>query len=37
MEEAKHFMKAIAGGDPNARDMIRRSFSEKIVEFLPGR
>jgi len=36
-EEARNFMKAIAGGDPNARRMIRQSFIEKIAEFLPGR
>ena len=36
-EEAQNFMKAIAGGDPNARRMIRQSFIEKIAEFLPGR
>jgi pyruvate dehydrogenase (quinone) len=37
IEQAKHFMKAIMAGDPNARQMIRQSFAEKIVEFLPGR
>jgi len=37
IEQAKHFMKAIMAGDPNARRMIRQSFAEKIVEFLPGR
>jgi pyruvate dehydrogenase (quinone) len=36
-EQAKHFMKAIVGGDPNARRMIRQSFREKVSEFLPGR
>jgi pyruvate dehydrogenase (quinone) len=36
-EQAEHFMKAIIGGDPNARRMIRQSFREKIIEFLPGR
>jgi pyruvate dehydrogenase (quinone) len=36
-EQAKHFMKAIVGGDPNARRMIRQSFTEKVAEFLPGR
>jgi hypothetical protein len=30
-------MKAILHGDPDARRMIRQSFVEKIVEFLPGR
>jgi pyruvate dehydrogenase (quinone) len=37
IEQARHFMKAIMAGDPNARQMIRQSFAEKIVEFLPGR
>jgi pyruvate dehydrogenase (quinone) len=37
IEQAKHFMKAIMAGDPDARRMIRQSFAEKIVEFLPGR
>jgi pyruvate dehydrogenase (quinone) len=37
LEQARHFMKAIMGGDPDARRMIRQSFAEKIVEFLPGR
>ncbi|MBV8080249.1 MAG: thiamine pyrophosphate-requiring protein, partial [Actinobacteria bacterium] len=36
-EQAMHFMKAILNGDPNAKEMIRQSFAEKIVEFLPGR
>jgi pyruvate dehydrogenase (quinone) len=37
LEQAHHFLKAIVGGDPDARRMIRQSFAEKIVEFLPGR
>jgi pyruvate dehydrogenase (quinone) len=37
LEEAKHFMQAMAHGDPNARRMIRQSFKQKLVEFLPGR
>jgi pyruvate dehydrogenase (quinone) len=37
LEQARHFMKAIMGGDPDARRMIGQSFAEKIVEFLPGR
>ncbi|HEY7397185.1 MAG TPA: thiamine pyrophosphate-requiring protein [Gaiellaceae bacterium] len=36
-EQAQQFMKAILHGDPDARRMIRQSFVEKIVEFLPGR
>jgi pyruvate dehydrogenase (quinone) len=37
LQQAKHFMQAIIAGDPNAQRMIRRSFSQMIVEFLPGR
>ncbi len=37
MEQAKHFTKAIIGGDPDARRMIQQSFAEKVLEFLPGR
>jgi pyruvate dehydrogenase (quinone) len=37
LQQAQHFMKAIIGGDPDARRMIRQSFSEKLAEFLPGR
>src|SRR4051794_17823955 len=37
LQQAQHFMKAIIGGDPDARRMIRQSFSEKVAEFLPGR
>ncbi|HEY6032368.1 MAG TPA: thiamine pyrophosphate-dependent enzyme, partial [Gaiellaceae bacterium] len=37
VQQARHFMQAIRSGDPNARRMIRQSFAEKIVEFLPGR
>ena len=37
IEQAKHFMKAIIGGDPDAGRMIRMSFAEKVLEFLPGR
>ncbi len=36
-EQAERFMKAIMRRDPNARAMIRQSFAEKILEFLPGR
>jgi pyruvate dehydrogenase (quinone) len=37
VQQARHFIQAIRSGDPNARRMIRQSFAEKIVEFLPGR
>src|SRR4051812_17092237 len=37
LQQAQHFMKAIMGGDPDARRLIRQSFQEKIAEFLPGR
>jgi pyruvate dehydrogenase (quinone) len=37
LKQAESFMKAIMAGDPDARRMIRQSFSQKIMEFLPGR
>jgi pyruvate dehydrogenase (quinone) len=37
VEQAKHFMKALKGGDPHSREMITESFKQKILEFLPGR
>jgi pyruvate dehydrogenase (quinone) len=37
LEQAKSFMSALRGGDPNARAMIRESFKQKMLEFLPGR
>jgi pyruvate dehydrogenase (quinone) len=37
LEQAKSFMFALKGGDPNARQLIRESFKQKIIEFLPGR
>ena len=36
-EQAEHFMQAIIAGDPNSRRVIRQSFIEKVIEFLPGR
>jgi pyruvate dehydrogenase (quinone) len=36
-EQAEHIMKAIIAGDPNARQLIRQSFLQKVLEFLPGR
>ncbi|MFN2629505.1 MAG: thiamine pyrophosphate-dependent enzyme, partial [Gaiellaceae bacterium] len=37
LEQAHHFTQAILAGDPDARRMIRQSFTEKIAEFLPRR
>jgi len=37
MEEAKHFMHALRGGDPGSRALITQSFKQKVLEFLPGR
>jgi pyruvate dehydrogenase (quinone) len=37
LKQAESFMKAIIGGDPDARRMIRQSFGQKVLEFLPGR
>jgi pyruvate dehydrogenase (quinone) len=34
---AKHFLKALKGGDPNSRAMITESFKQKVLEFLPGK
>jgi pyruvate dehydrogenase (quinone) len=35
-QQATAFAKAIAGGDPDAGDMIRQSFRQKLRELLPG-
>jgi pyruvate dehydrogenase (quinone) len=37
LEQAKAFTSAVIGGDPNAGEMIKQSFKQKIEEFLPGR
>ena len=37
VKEAKSFVKALRGGDPEARGVITQSFKEKVLEFLPGR
>jgi pyruvate dehydrogenase (quinone) len=37
LEQAKSFISALRGGDPNARAVITESFKQKILEFLPGR
>jgi pyruvate dehydrogenase (quinone) len=35
--EASSLMRALRGGDPDARGVITESFKQKILEFLPGR
>ena len=37
LEQAKHFISALRGGDPDSRAMITESFKQKVLEFLPGR
>jgi pyruvate dehydrogenase (quinone) len=37
VEQAKHLMHALRQGDPDARAVMRESFKQKILEFLPGR
>src|SRR3954469_18568883 len=37
LEQARSFISALRGGDPNARHMISESFKQKMLEFLPGR
>jgi pyruvate dehydrogenase (quinone) len=37
VEQARHFISAIRGGDPHSRALITESFKQKILEFLPGR
>jgi len=37
VEQAKHFISAVKGGDPHSRRMMTESFRQKILEFLPGR
>jgi len=37
LEQAKHFLSALRGGDPSARAVITESFKQKVLEFLPGR
>ncbi|HEY6963128.1 MAG TPA: thiamine pyrophosphate-requiring protein [Gaiellaceae bacterium] len=37
VEEAKHLMHALRGGDPHSRAIITESFKQKVLEFLPGR
>ena len=37
IEQARSLMKALRGGDPDARGLVTESFKQKILEFLPGR
>jgi pyruvate dehydrogenase (quinone) len=37
IEQAKALSKALIGGDPNAREIIKQAFKQKAEEFLPGR
>jgi pyruvate dehydrogenase (quinone) len=37
VKEARAFVSALRGGDPDIRGVITQSFKEKILEFLPGR
>ncbi|MGH2890737.1 MAG: thiamine pyrophosphate-requiring protein, partial [Solirubrobacteraceae bacterium] len=37
IEQAKSFMYALLGGDPDAKEMIVQSAKQKLEEFLPGR
>jgi pyruvate dehydrogenase (quinone) len=37
LEQAKHFLTALKGGDPHSRALITESFKQKVLEFLPGR
>ncbi len=37
MEQARHFLSALRGGDPQSRALITESFKQKVLEFLPGR
>jgi pyruvate dehydrogenase (quinone) len=37
LEQARSLASALRKGDPNAAEVIRQSFKQKIAEFLPGR
>jgi pyruvate dehydrogenase (quinone) len=37
LEQARNFMRSVIGGDPDAKRMIRQSFTQKLAEFMPGR
>jgi pyruvate dehydrogenase (quinone) len=36
-EQAKSLHSALRAGDPGAREILRQSFKQKMLEFLPGR
>ena len=37
IEQAKALSSALLAGDPDARDIVKQSFKQKVEEFLPGR
>src|SRR5579863_2163045 len=37
LEQARSLMSALRKGDPSAGEVIRQSFKQKVLEFLPGR
>ena len=37
IEQAKALGSALLAGDPDAKDIVRQSFKQKVEEFLPGR
>jgi pyruvate dehydrogenase (quinone) len=37
LEEAKYFMEAVLGGDPDRSAFVKQSFKQKIEELIPGR
>ena len=37
LEQARNFMRSVIAGDPDAKRMIRQSFTQKLAEFMPGR
>jgi pyruvate dehydrogenase (quinone) len=37
LAQARSLLSAVRGGDPGARQLIRESFKQKVLEFLPGR
>jgi pyruvate dehydrogenase (quinone) len=37
IEQARALSSALLGGDPNAREIVKQSFKQKVEEFLPGR
>ena len=37
LEQARNFMRSVIAGDPDAKRMIKQSFTQKLAEFMPGR